>query len=864
MYHSSLDNERVLSEYLVAGNFGEEVLERLLPSGKPHDYESSIWDYKAMVPDFSGRGTTPDEMNRQIFETIKDVVSFYNTYGGYIVYGVDESRENSLIGISSKIDTGRLNEKIVSYVGESIECRFATHSIDSIGQSKDVGILFIPKRPVEKIAVKFRKSAKADASGKQVFSRGDTYGRFRDSCRPAGDAEDYQLLLGARTSSLQKSIRTYSIQHNIPAADPNLIKFVGRKKEIDRIWEWLFENRDPVRFVTGYGGLGKTSLVYEFCQQLTLSPPVGLDSIVWLTGKSSSYSAIRGEYHATTRTDFKDATGFLTTLLVELGLSEGEISECEDIDEFSELAVEALSTFSTLVVLDDVDGTGDPKIQADLVACANNVFNRAFGRNGKASSRIIFTSRLEIGVGPGQVLSVSGLDADGFFDFIVTTCEYLNISFDWKKNSRLFKKLHKNSQGSPLFAGAILRLVKYGEPIEEAIHRFNGQDGEDVRQFAFQRELSELTETQTKILLTILLLGETTFAELGTILELGKKRLLDDLSVLRQYHMLSEGGDPSTGIKLSAPSILMSMIDIVSRLCISSNAIKKKCAAIKVDPKENDHNIGFVIRNAINLIQKGDVDESIAYLQSQISKFGKSSANLYCLLGRAYMSLPNPAITQADKAFREAYEKGCSRTELYTYWMDAKYELEDWRGVIQLSNNIDDSFIRGVIALRRLQALYNLAVEAHRRGDPRDYEKKLRETLSFANRIQKYKKGLGEEHSIVSIMVDAAGYYLSAVYERVSPRNRDHLDLFHASMFVYDCYITRKDFILAGCRAILNWRNSLESKEIEHGPPQAIIREAVSKLRYISDKLSGGHQGNFDVKGDVEKTILALQRDLVN
>src|SRR4051794_3503584 len=77
-----------------------EVVAALLPSGRPHDYESQLWDYKEKLPALSDKPTEEDRKQHkfEIGDVIKDAAAFHNAYGGYIVFGVFDKGKQRVKG----------------------------------------------------------------------------------------------------------------------------------------------------------------------------------------------------------------------------------------------------------------------------------------------------------------------------------------------------------------------------------------------------------------------------------------------------------------------------------------------------------------------------------------------------------------------------------------------------------------------------------------------------------------------------------------------------------------------------------------------------------------------------------------------
>ncbi|MDP3795937.1 MAG: ATP-binding protein [Polaromonas sp.] len=93
----------------------ERVIELLMQDGEPLQYERQLWDYKLKQPTATkGQTLTPDEkmpIDREWANLAKDVVSFYNSYGGYIVFGVRDS-PREIIGYDGLFDVDDLNKRV--------------------------------------------------------------------------------------------------------------------------------------------------------------------------------------------------------------------------------------------------------------------------------------------------------------------------------------------------------------------------------------------------------------------------------------------------------------------------------------------------------------------------------------------------------------------------------------------------------------------------------------------------------------------------------------------------------------------------------------------------------------------------------
>src|SRR5205823_11650894 len=120
---------------------------------------------------------------------------------------------------------------------------------------------------------------------------------------------------------------------------------------------------------------------------------------------------------------------------------------------------------------------------------------------------------LDLGAAPSQLIRVKGLDSKDFADYVEMTAKSMDLPWQMGSNSKQMQRFRAVTEGSPTFAGSILRLVQLGETLPNALDRWKGSDGEEVRQFAFERELARLSESQARTLYALCLLGDTRLVE---------------------------------------------------------------------------------------------------------------------------------------------------------------------------------------------------------------------------------------------------------------------------------------------------------------------------------------------------------------
>lgn len=137
------ETKRKLASYVAEGRLDQKVIQLLVSGRNCIPLECELLDYKQELQ---------DEKIAQA-KALVSIVSMYNTYGGYIVYGVAERRsetEFEVVGIKkNSLDVERLKALAKEYTGERIQLTlqyFSTPISDSGVDANQIGLLYIPKR----------------------------------------------------------------------------------------------------------------------------------------------------------------------------------------------------------------------------------------------------------------------------------------------------------------------------------------------------------------------------------------------------------------------------------------------------------------------------------------------------------------------------------------------------------------------------------------------------------------------------------------------------------------------------------------------------------------------------------------------
>lgn len=132
---------QAITEHIQNGVLDNRVINALVCQDEFIPKECELWDYK--------RDIASDVIS--LTKTILRVVSFHNTYGGYLIYGVDEVVKDIKfvpVGISQgSLDLQQLRQHLANYTGEQIDISYAEITCDISNNSFLLGLLHVPKRP---------------------------------------------------------------------------------------------------------------------------------------------------------------------------------------------------------------------------------------------------------------------------------------------------------------------------------------------------------------------------------------------------------------------------------------------------------------------------------------------------------------------------------------------------------------------------------------------------------------------------------------------------------------------------------------------------------------------------------------------
>lgn len=643
------------------GNLSEKLLELIIPDGQAVPFECELWDYKEAY----------EESAHDYTKTARSIASLYNTYGGYLLYGIKELVKDTsyeLAGVKQgEINVQKLKGQLDKYFGQRLNINIIELTYGS--PAVTIGLLHVPKRPEQLHTISANKRAE-DAKNKLIFSEGATLYRVGDECKQAVTHADFEFLTSSRDllalidGKFVKKINL--LDHNLP--DRNFIcpSFVGRVEIIQKLWAWLSDEFQYAKVLAGEGGKGKTSIAYEFCQLIASTGAPLFDQIIWLTAKTQQFKAGVNDFISTPETHYNDLESLLITICQKTGALDSELEDLGVI-QLKRLARQNLENYPSFIVVDDVDSTNVDE-QKRIMETAREI--------GGSKSKILLTTRSNVSYSSDTAIEVPGLSGEEYEQYMDELKSSMGFDAITQKTIR---KLEKASEGSPLFTESILRLCRVGYSIDDAISEWHGKKGEAVRSAALRREIHQLSPEARRVLLTIAFIGSCSLVELRHYTELEQLLIEDAIPELGRLFLLQSASfiesEPRFKCSQSISTLTITLKDeIVPNADRYLGALKGRAQALKSNTSKNSQvAVGEAIRQSIALLKEKDYTKARATIKSVLRKQQyKNNPDLLLAYAQIESMDPLADINSVRSAFKDAYTHGQRKELLFDIWFQVE------------------------------------------------------------------------------------------------------------------------------------------------------------------------------------------------
>lgn len=858
-----LARRRILVDLIDRGCVDDSVLAELLPNGVPVADEDLLWDFKETLPVLRP-GASKEERDayaREASEVVKDAVAFHNMYGGYLLVGVRDA-DRHVVGFSEQFDANDLCKKIFGATRATIDIKYRRISRNN---APPIGLIYIPQRQAELDPVQFLKDAPQSPTGQRAYRANDIYMRAREECRAATTAADFALLFQREKLASGSVARERSyIENNLPAKDPNLLEFVGREEQLDTLWKWFADRYTAVKLLSGAGGVGKTSIAWTFCDAVSQSPPTGLSKVVWLTAKKKTFVALQGRYFDIDHTHFSDLPSLLLALLGELGVPASQIPEDPSREDLVEECIAAVKAWPCLLVVDDIDSLPNEH-QNDVFRTISMIFDRVIA-SGVLRARALLTARLNLGAAPGQLLKITGLPLPAFKEYAITAAEAINAPLPQGENGKTaIKNLYDASSGSPLFAASILRLVALGEPLSRAIKQYKGADGEEVRRFAFGRELESLTDSQLRLLFAAMHLPNCTVAELIEATQTNRTIVRDDIAALRDYHLMSltvsSDEFARDDVQVSVPKELVSMSDLLRKKITDPTRIETNCARLLRSDESANREAAKLFNRVVQYWAEEDFSLALEAAEFAAKKLPRNP-DVWCLLGRAHIKSPDIDWKKADAALRKAAELGSVRPELLPLRVEAKEALADWIGIIQLLEEKDRRFLSANETLSLAKAHQLLGDEQGRLGNWESAEDYYIKGATIIRDAFDSQRAYGQVEVLKSLKHDLMIAYVSAVARKINKQDQ-RIEVWDAVGRAMQYEVFNRATVSLGINSAVSWSEAVLRREHAEETTLKRLESMVQALERLPGRFRNRGPGWLSVSQLAESGAAQMARAAV-
>ncbi len=696
-----------LFKFVEDGNLSGDVLSLLLTADGFLPVEGVIVDYKRDVPSDAGG----------LVRLLRHIAAFHNTYGGYLVLGAEElEKDKVLVPVHESVlafESKQLRDLVREYLGTPIEVQAANHQVDFSGVKYQMILVHVPKRTRTEPVVFRRNGPQVNGKG-LMFAREQVFLRDGDNSVAASTTYHWQLIFSARQNPYAgHNVTSVTVWSNLPDRALICQDFIGRKNIISMLYEWLADDFSCVRVLAGEGGLGKTSIAYEFASDVARLGLVGVESVIWLSAKKWQFRPLINQYEALSLTHFSSSRELFEELVKQIGGANAEeVSETSDA-QMARLIRRLLRGVRIFAVVDDLDS-----LDLDEQKHCIEVCQQLAGEG----SRFLFTTRKNATASSTTAIELQGLDEN----------EYPALIDSWRTRLALpefsakeIARLRDATLGSPLYTESLLRLIRSGFSANDAIAKWKGNLGVEVRNAALKREVVQLTPESKKVLVTVAIFGECSFAEVKKATSYSDQTLLDCFNELQSLFLVS------------APSIAQQarfgISSTTRELVLSSGAeLLPGFSGYRKTAEENRYKIrgaklpldivGAAINQAAALLASKDPDQvrqALETVDEVNAKLGGKNPDLLSMRGSILRKMGPTRSREAAASFRDAFEAGQRKMPFFKAWYDNESMAEQYEPAVDVATFAIDasSGPKFEWLLRRAHARIASAASQDRKGD---------------------------------------------------------------------------------------------------------------------------------------------------
>ncbi|PTB85079.1 hypothetical protein C9988_02715, partial [Pseudidiomarina aestuarii] len=407
------------------------------------------------------------------------------------------------------------------------------------------------------------------------------------------------------------------------------------------------------------------------------NPPKPFERLLWLSLKEKQFSPHEGRYIELSQSDFQDNESFLQCLCDHFAQVDEEIAQLS-VSGLKKLLKSNMQLIPSIVVVDNVDSLEDSEQKRLIDTCR---------QLGCREVRFLITTRHKHGFSSDILIEVPGLpelEHAEYVDILVKR-HRLQISL----NKSLYKKIHRDTDGSPLLTESVLRITKF-KSLTEALAEWKGQSGVDAREAVLKKELDSLSPNAKRTLLTLFYFNTASFSELKNVLRFGGNKLEDAIEELESLFIVNEPKIIESEKRFSISSTTSLIVsERPQSFALDFQKLKKlvkeQNGLSTSRKKGNTRLIGAAINQSLALIKDGRIPEAVDTVQKQLNHY-KSNPDLLLMKARCLISYTPGKYEEARLIIKESILKGQKKELAFDIWYQCEKELKNPLGSIECAN----------------------------------------------------------------------------------------------------------------------------------------------------------------------------------
>ena len=476
------------------------------------------------------------DQDAQLAAFARDMLALRNVGGGYQVIGVKDKTWEP-VGLVDRLpyDAKLLRDKVRRASGITLEIDIVQHSLPYGDENRRYAIIFV-RSAIIRNRRRLPTMVKEGFNARQLWGlrQGDIYFRRGDETVRLSSQEELEDLMDSMEARSDQAELEASSRNDAAFAvssgtyrllERGYISFIGRAQlKQDLRNAILGDPRIWIINVHGPGGVGKSALVTEVAYEFYASD--NFESIIQLTAKDMILTQ-EGIRRATGRSLYS-----LENLLDRIAVVFEEVPP-DSLDKKRDLVIELLSSWKTLLILDNMETVQDGRI-----------LNFVQSLPADTKTKVILTSRQRT-AGWEYSIDVPALSEQEVVDFADQKAASFNIQLP--HDPKVYRKIAQSSGGLPLAVEWILgRYAKTGD-LRDAISDVAKPDS-PILEFSF-RNIWNILGPAAKTVLVVLAIFDAPpdMQELAIALDWHYERIEAALKELKLVTLVRQTTQESDG-----------------------------------------------------------------------------------------------------------------------------------------------------------------------------------------------------------------------------------------------------------------------------------------------------------------------------